>query len=180
MRSTRMLRLVPGLGLSLAFSLCMVAQEPPAGGAQGGGQAPGPSPSPGPVDPGGGRNPGGQPGIGQQPGQRPGPMDPRQQPQQFPEMQRQIYLSGKVVMEDGTPPPDQVVIERVCNGQPRPEGYTDSKGRFSFALGQNASMMMDASVSSAADDFPGTSGGANRQFGGIPGRGGVSERDLMG
>jgi hypothetical protein len=47
--------------------------------------------------------------------------DPRER-QQFPDMmQRPIFLSGKVIMEDGTPPPDSVVIERVCNGMPRPE-----------------------------------------------------------
>jgi tetratricopeptide (TPR) repeat protein len=56
-------------------------------------------------------------------------------------------------MEDGTPPPDSVVIERVCNGTPRPESYTDSKGRFSFELGRNAHMMMDASVGSASGGF---------------------------
>jgi tetratricopeptide (TPR) repeat protein len=96
-------------------------------------------------------------------------------------MQRPIFLSGKVVMEDGTPPPDSVVIERVCNGVARPEAYTDSKGRFSFQLGQNMGMMQDASVSSADSGFPG------QTMGGMPGgmsRGGmnrgVTERELMG
>jgi hypothetical protein len=94
-------------------------------------------------------------------------------------MQRPIFLSGKVVMDDGTPPPDSVVIERVCNGVVRPEGYTDSKGRFSFQLGQNTAVMADASVGSAADG--GGFGGRNsRNMGGMPGRGGLSERELMG
>ena len=65
---------------------------------------------------------------------------------------RPVFLSGKVVMEDGTPPPDAVTIERVCGGSVRPEGYTDSKGRFSFQLGQNQGMMADASMSSADTD----------------------------
>jgi tetratricopeptide (TPR) repeat protein len=125
---------------------------------------------------------------GQQPGQpgRPGQTQPWPQPgqqdrQQFPEMQRPIFLSGKVLLEDGTPPPDSVVIERVCNGVVRPEAYTDSKGRFSFQLGQNQGVFADASVGSAADD---QLGGLNRggndmgRFGGT-GRG-ISERDLMG
>lgn len=101
---------------------------------------------------------------------------------QFPDMQRPIFLSGKVVLEDGTPPPDSVVIERVCNGIARPEAYTDSKGRFSFQLGQNQHMMQDASVSSAADSgFGGSPGvGNSRGFpGGSSGRG-ITERDLMG
>ncbi|MEJ7605891.1 MAG: tetratricopeptide repeat protein [Bryobacteraceae bacterium] len=88
---------------------------------------------------------------------------------------RPIYISGKVVMEDGTPPPESVVIERVCNGTPKPEGYTDSKGRFSFQLGQNTAMMADASSGGADSAMPGMRsggiGGMNR---------GISERDLMG
>jgi tetratricopeptide (TPR) repeat protein len=63
---------------------------------------------------------------------------------------RPIFLSGKVVLEDGTPPPDPVGIERVCNGVVRPEGYTDSKGRFSIQLGQNSLAFTNASVASSA------------------------------
>ena len=119
-----------------------------------------------------GQNPG-------QPGRFPGQQDPRQQ-QPFPDMQQQrtFFFSGKVMLDDGTPPPDQVVIERVCNGVARPEAYTDSKGRFQFQLGQNSAMMADASVASG-DPFgnPGMGGG----MGGMQGRGqGISERDLMG
>ncbi len=51
--------------------------------------------------------------------------------------QAQIVLSGQVTLDDGTPPPEPVLIERVCNGVTRPEGYTGSKGRFSIRLGQN-------------------------------------------
>jgi len=94
----------------------------------------------------------------------------------MPEMRRPIFLSGKVVLDDGTPPPDSVVIERVCNGIARPEAYTDSKGRFSFQLGQNMNVMPDASVGSSADS--GGFGGMSRTQ---PGGGsGLSERDLMG
>src|ERR1022692_4843252 len=50
----------------------------------------------------------------------------------FPDQTRPIFLSGKVMLEDGTPPPESVTIEKVCNGNPRAQGYTDSKGRFSF------------------------------------------------
>jgi hypothetical protein len=127
----------------------------------------------------GGVNPGRTPTIGQQPGQ---------QSTQYPEMERPIYLSGKVLMDDGTPPPEQVVVERVCNGVVRPEGYTDSKGRFSFALGQNTATMADASTSTMGD-AAGTGMGSNRSsgsrggmggLGGLGGSRGVSERDLLG
>ena len=150
------------------------AQQPPPAGPPGGGGAPAPAPNvptPSPT-----------PSPGRDPSRFPDPTQQQRQPQQtFPEMQRPIFLSGKVVTEDGTPPPEIVVIERVCNGQPRPEGYTDSKGRFSIQLGQNSHMMMDASVGSAANDnFPGSSNSGGG-FGGLGGRGGgISERDLMG
>jgi tetratricopeptide (TPR) repeat protein len=85
------------------------------------------------------------------------------------------------MLDDGTPPPDSVVIERVCNGIARPEAYTDSKGRFSFQLGQNMNVMPDASVSSGSD-FPGSGGSLSSPGGGFGRTGGrgISERDLMG
>jgi tetratricopeptide (TPR) repeat protein len=89
-------------------------------------------------------------------------------------MQRPIYLTGKILMDDGTPPPPQILIERVCNGIVKPEGYTDSKGRFSFQLGQNNAVFADASTS-GADPF-GSGGGL-----GMGGRNqGISERELAG
>ncbi|MBI4875608.1 MAG: tetratricopeptide repeat protein [Acidobacteria bacterium] len=119
----------------------------------------------------------------QQPTQVPGTRQ-QQQPawgeqqdrSQFPEMRRPIFLSGKVVLDDGTPPPDTVTIERVCNGVVRPEAYTDSKGRFSFQLGQSMNVMPDASTSGAAD--AGIFGSNPQTRGGMSG--GLSERDLMG
>jgi tetratricopeptide (TPR) repeat protein len=180
-------QLFRSLGVVLALSLPILCQEqaPPAtgGGAPGGGGGGGGAPAAGPTDPGGG-SPGSIPGSRPPTQQSPFPNDPRQQQQRFPEMQRPIFLSGKVVMEDGTPPPEPVTIERICNGQPRPEGYTDSKGRFSFQLGQNQHMLSDASVSNTADTFGGI-GGPNNQSsmgGGFPGGagGGIRERDLMG
>jgi len=88
-------------------------------------------------------------------------------------------LSGKVMMQEGTPPPELVLIERVCNGIAKPEGYTDSKGRFSFQLGQNQAMLADASTGSEMG-IPGrdmSMGGRNSM--GMGGRG-ISEHELMG
>jgi tetratricopeptide (TPR) repeat protein len=166
------------LALGLIFGLGILsAQEA---------QAPAPAPSPTPSAPSPTPTPTTPTSPGRFPGQdrQQGPLDPRQQQQQFPDMQRPIFLSGKVLMEDGTPPPEPVKIERICNGQPRPEGYTDSKGRFSIQLGQNTAMMADASVGSASDTFGDPLGGSSRQsaggFGGPGGGRGISERDLMG
>jgi tetratricopeptide (TPR) repeat protein len=99
----------------------------------------------------------------------------------FQQERRAIFLSGKVLMQDGAPPPEHVVIERVCNGVARPEGYADSKGRFSIQLGRQSAVFSDASVSESADR---AFGGMNSQTnaagssGGLAG--GISERDLMG
>jgi tetratricopeptide (TPR) repeat protein len=58
------------------------------------------------------------------------------------------FFFGKVAMADGSEPPQGVVIERVCNGTPRPQAYTDSHGNFSFQVGQTKDMLPDASESS--------------------------------
>ena len=171
--------------LSLAFSAAMftfplTAQQ--QGGAQGGATSGGnTTPSPG----GTGTNRPGMPST-TTPGRD-------QTPNRFPEMERPIFLSGKVVLDDGTVPPEPVMIERVCNGQPKPEGYTDTKGRFSFQLGQNTQFLADASVSSSPDPgfggggfgnqgggFPQTSGGGFGNSGGFGSGRGISERDLIG
>jgi tetratricopeptide (TPR) repeat protein len=141
----------------------------------------------------------GSPGIGTPtpglPGTTPGnPNNPSPYPNpntqnpnnRFPDQQRPIFLSGKVMLDDGTPPSEPVTIERVCNGNPRAEAYTDSKGRFSFQLGQSQGVLQDASMSAAGDGRFGnaTTGGpmgTSQSTGGFGGTSaGLSERDLMG
>lgn len=81
--------------------------------------------------------------------------------------QRPLYLSGTVMLADGSPMTELVTIERICNGQVTPEGYTDSKGRFSFQVGGDPSLAMgDASVSGA------NVGGLRSGAGGFGGLGG--------
>src|SRR5690242_3760108 len=78
-----------------------------------------------------GQGQGGQPGGGRTQPSQPTTPDRTNQPS-FPDTTpRPIFLSGSVRLTDGTVPPDTVMIERVCNGRVRPEGYTDSKGNFS-------------------------------------------------
>jgi Tfp pilus assembly protein PilF len=48
-----------------------------------------------------------------------------------------VFVSGKVLLENGGVLPEPVAIERVCNGVIRREGYTDFKGQFEFQLGLN-------------------------------------------
>jgi tetratricopeptide (TPR) repeat protein len=45
-----------------------------------------------------------------------------------------VFFSGSVAMEDGSKPPEAVVIQRVCKGIPQDETRTDSKGDFSFKV----------------------------------------------
>ena len=55
------------------------------------------------------------------------------------------------MLEDGTPPQESVAIERVCGGQSRTEGYTDSKGYFALELGRrNNGVLVDASEDNSA------------------------------
>jgi tetratricopeptide (TPR) repeat protein len=61
---------------------------------------------------------------------------------------RTIFLAGRVVFDDGTQPNSNIRIERVCGGKPRLESHTDSKGRFSFQLGQDQTVDTDAADSS--------------------------------
>ena len=76
-----------------------------------------------------------------------------------------MFLSGKVMLDDGTAPAETVLIERLCGGSHRPEGYTDSKGRFSFQLGQGRSMTADASVGATDMDPMSAGAGGGRGYG---------------
>ena len=165
-----------GLGWFVPFSLAatlasaaLLAQSPPTGGTGTGGTGTGT-----------GGTGGGTTGTTGTTGRPPSaPNFPGTQPQNMPEMRRPIFLAGKVQMADGSPLPEPVMIERVCNGIARAEGYTDTKGRFQFELGRNSAMLADASQSSM-DPF-GTFGGSSS---GNPGMGpnnqGIRERDLFG
>jgi len=81
---------------------------------------------------------------------------PQQQQQQQPVSAPPIFVSGRVLLTDGTPPAESVVIERVCGGTSgRAEGYTDSKGYFSFEVGkQNNGVLQDASEGAMSMNDP--------------------------
>ena len=163
--------------LGLALGLSVLAQVRPPGGGTGG--------------PGGTGGGGGGVGTGTPP--RPGTPTmpdttrmPGNNPNQTPDFtQRPIFISGKVMLDEGTPPPESVVIQLVCNGMPRSIGYTDSKGRFSIDLSNrnNSAVFADASQS----DFGGLGGmnnpGMSSTRSGMPGQGSsgaLGERSFMG
>src|SRR5215472_393340 len=64
-----------------------------------------------------------------------------------PTITQPLFISGKVLVDGGGAPPEPVVIERVCNGVARRQGYTDAKGSFQFQLDQALSFQ-DASENS--------------------------------
>ena len=67
-------------------------------------------------------------------------------------------------MDDGSAPAESVVVERICISARKPGGYTDSKGRFSFQVGQDQGEMMADDASLGAGDIrpgPGAGGRSN-------------------
>jgi len=91
---------------------------------------------------------GGTSGGANQPNPQPSGTNRTNRSSPFPDTTpRPVFLSGSVLLADGTVPPERVLIERVCNGRVRHEGYSDSRGNFSFLLGgQPNSVLPDASV----------------------------------
>lgn len=63
-----------------------------------------------------------------------------------------IFLSGNVVMEDGSAVPTSVAIERVCGGRVYREAYTTSQGEFAFEVGRSLSMLGDASIETSSQE----------------------------
>jgi tetratricopeptide (TPR) repeat protein len=65
-------------------------------------------------------------------------------------------------MYDGGAPAESVTIERLCStNSVRAEGYTDSKGRFSFNLGQNSGAFADSSIGNPQAFQPGGTGASS-------------------
>jgi len=85
------------------------------------------------------------------PGRTTNPTNPTNQPT----YQQPIMISGRVVVEDGTPPPEPAVIERVCFGNAHAEGYTDSHGNFMIQLGNDTGVFQDASESAGPGSMMG-------------------------
>lgn len=54
--------------------------------------------------------------------------------------QPSVFLSGKVVLDDGSALTEGAAIQTTCKGQKRTETYTDSGGNFSFEFSSKPSM----------------------------------------
>jgi tetratricopeptide (TPR) repeat protein len=145
--------------LVLSLSISVFAQGRPGGGGGGGTTGGG----------GGGGRPSGGAGNPTVPGNFPNPGLNIPRPTDIGP--RPMYLSGKVVVEDGTPLTDPAMIQTICRGSVRNEGYTDSRGSFSIDLSSNAQRQ----VVGAADDS-GSRPGGGYQVQGM--QGGVPVRDM--
>ncbi|MGH9623549.1 MAG: tetratricopeptide repeat protein [Bryobacteraceae bacterium] len=101
--------------------------------------------------------------------QNPTTQFPNTNPTPNPNLQRHDYfIAGRVMLDDGSPPSPQIRIERVCNGRVHLEGYTDSRGRFSFQLGGPTAVVDTDAADSGGMNVPGQSG----SFGPMGGMGG--------
>lgn len=117
--------------------------------------------------PGGGATPGGNPGGTRGNGQGGVPQGTVGTPNNTNNgnpstpLNRTIFISGQVIMDDGSALPQNVAIQRVCNGMARIESYANSSGYFGFNLGaRTADALQDASTS-GFDDFNGLHGPDN-------------------
>jgi len=72
----------------------------------------------------------------------------------LPDIDRPVFVSGKVVLPDGSPVSESVAIESNCGNRKRIETYTDSHGSFSFELKKKSNTMavQSADMSSVGDD----------------------------
>jgi tetratricopeptide (TPR) repeat protein len=114
--------------LALAMGLLVpvaLAQKPPA-------PAPGPPPSP-------------------TPGRSATPAPSSSQPGQ-PEVDLVTFLLGRVATGDGTPVPNDVLVERICNATVRQQVHATSRGDFSMQMGSMADSFLDASGDRASQD----------------------------
>jgi hypothetical protein len=77
-----------------------------------------------------------------------------------------MFLRGRVATNDGTPLPNNVLVERVCNNRVRQEVYASLHGDFSMQLGSKTDSFVDAA---AEPTSPYSSGNKNSEMG-IPRR----------
>jgi tetratricopeptide (TPR) repeat protein len=99
------------------------------------------------------------------------------------EQNRPLFVMGKVVMDDGTPPPDPVVIQLVCHGQPRSIAHTNGKGTFSADLNSRSMEALLADASQSPDSILGQNSSDPSRMMSSGNRGmdsnGLSERQLL-
>jgi len=61
-----------------------------------------------------------------------------------------MFLRGRVATHDGSPVPNDALVERICNNRVRQEVYASTRGDFTMQLGSRADSFPGASADSAA------------------------------
>ncbi|MGD1074048.1 MAG: tetratricopeptide repeat protein [Bryobacteraceae bacterium] len=79
-----------------------------------------------------------------------------------------VTVIGNVMMDDGSPVPANVEIQRICSGTVHSVAYTDTKGHFRFQWGKTTSLVL-TDASEAGSGSKHSSGGG---FGGFGSAGG--------
>jgi tetratricopeptide (TPR) repeat protein len=77
-----------------------------------------------------------------------------------------IFISGKVVIDDGTELTEPATIQTICRGRRHSETYSDTHGDFSFRFGdptQGAAAISDASSSNVNNNGMGAQSGRDLQ-----------------
>ena len=95
------------------------------------------------------------------PTRSPGPMQPSLNPPDTTMGQR-AFITGKVVLDDGTQITESATIQTICRGHKQTVTHTDSHGGFSFELGDRTSPAT-ADFSGADVDSAGSSMGRGAQ-----------------
>jgi len=91
-----------------------------------------------------------------------------------------IFVSGRVMMEDGTAAPSSVIIETVCNGSTHAQGYTDARGYFAIELGARNGVIQDASEFGSRGNWGVSGMTGTSTTPGPPGSSQTAERKYMG
>src|SRR4030088_2640982 len=61
-----------------------------------------------------------------------------------------MFLLGRVATSDGTPVPNDALVERVCNAGVRQQVHISSRGEFNMQLGSRTDSFLDASGGQAS------------------------------
>ena len=79
------------------------------------------------------------------PPSRPATPSPSSSGPSQPREEHVMFLLGHIATNDGTPVPNDAVVERVCSNKVRQQVYASSHGDFSMQLGSRTDFILDAS-----------------------------------
>lgn len=60
-----------------------------------------------------------------------------------------VFLNGHVVLDQGTIPPQRIVVQEICGTIVRASTHTDMKGNFTLSLGQASDSQLEANADAA-------------------------------